>query len=283
MAKLHLKQLAQSGAVDGNTVSYDAASGLWVPRAWTSAYEVDFTAQATLTLSDGAQTIDGKSWTCANNTHATTFVLTNGTGVQIRPKGDSNNRYDNGDRTLPILTVPVSTLWASFDPGQHRLRVWLRFALTNGFNIGNYQGWYGGFEPASAAACREYLAVGSRRDYSRNAMWHMHQNVWAHGYRGTDIAVADGVTALELTPYSSAVGWVKSQSGSDAWPDVSTMTTMGALTLRPALSTDTAPVFGVPSADTSNPSLNVFIGAFGWNYGSMTLTVRRLKLEYQTR
>lgn len=286
MTQIHPKQLSSGGASNGQALVYNSTSGLFEPasvsESWTNAYTVDFTSLATETLTNGTETLDSKSWTIANSGNSSLFENTNGTGIRITPLGNSANRYDGGDRTLPIMTIPVTSLFADFDPGIHKLRLWIRFSLTNGFGVGNYQGWYGGFEPTGATANREYLAVGSRRDYGRNALWHMHSGTWAHGYRSTSVAITDGVAALDLIPYSRAIGWVKSQSGSDTWPEVSTMTTLGSLSLRPSLSSDAGPTFGVPYADVSDPCLNIFLSAFGWNYGSMTLTVRKLALDYTT-
>jgi hypothetical protein len=75
---------------------------------WVTARTIDFTAQATQTLStDTTYTIDTLTWTKGNSTNDNSaMVLTNGTGVVITPKSTSD--YNGGTKSAPYLSTPLS-------------------------------------------------------------------------------------------------------------------------------------------------------------------------------
>ncbi len=78
-------------------------------------YKIDFTAQTTQNLKpDGTFTIDGKSWTSENTTSATTFSLTNGTGLQIVSTGGTNTKYQDNTRTAPLIRSAVTGSGSQF-------------------------------------------------------------------------------------------------------------------------------------------------------------------------
>ena len=85
-----------------------AASGL----SWQS-YVLDWTSLASVAIANGANTIDGKIWTSQNWANASTFDILNGTGLRVSPIAATD--YNGGSVTLPILKIPLSSLFASID------------------------------------------------------------------------------------------------------------------------------------------------------------------------
>lgn len=112
------------------------------PVAWKTAYTVDFTAQSNLNIKtggNGTKSIDGKNWTWANDANANTADVTNGTGIVVTAT-NTNTNYNGGTRNCPILSIPVTSLFAGFDTLNHSLRLQVRLLLTN--SITNFE--YGG-------------------------------------------------------------------------------------------------------------------------------------------
>lgn len=115
---------------------------------WASVYEIDFSAEATQAFTaDGSVLIDGKTWTVANKAAATTFGITNGSGLIIGPS-TSNTEYSGANRTCPIITIPVSSLLSSFDLFAHELRLTVYLSAING--DANTELARAGFEVTSA-------------------------------------------------------------------------------------------------------------------------------------
>lgn len=82
---------------------------------YIQAYSLDFTAESSQTLSSNTTyTIGGKTWTKSNSaSDNTAMAVTNGTGLVMRPKGDST-LYDNTGRTIPMLSTLMSGLIPGF-------------------------------------------------------------------------------------------------------------------------------------------------------------------------
>lgn len=98
--------------------------------AWSTALDVDFTAQPTQAIAaDGNYTIGGAVFTKFNSANeAAPMVLTNGVGIVITPAQVTT--YSGVDRTLPGLFLSLPTLIPEFDL-MSRLRVWLYIAADN--------------------------------------------------------------------------------------------------------------------------------------------------------
>lgn len=75
--------------------------------AYVTAYEVDFSALASQAIVNGANVIDGKTWTAENVGNSTVFNVINGTGLRIRPSGGD---LANATRTAPLLTTPLTNI-----------------------------------------------------------------------------------------------------------------------------------------------------------------------------
>lgn len=110
----------------------------WTPDGFRLQYALDFTAHSTLNIKtggDGSKTIDGKTWTWANNANATTAAITNGTGLQINPVANSGSGAP-ASRLAPILTIPISNLIPdTYNPARHILRIAARVTLSGNTKV----------------------------------------------------------------------------------------------------------------------------------------------------
>lgn len=99
--------------------------------SWRSVYSIDFSAQTTQTFSaDGNYTIGSQTWTVANKANATTMGITAGQGLVITPN-TTNSAYSSGARTMPLVSIPVTSLLSSYDSEAVDLRLWVYIAATN--------------------------------------------------------------------------------------------------------------------------------------------------------
>lgn len=118
----------EDGSIDYSWFIFGDMS--YFPNNWITAYEVDFTSLANLTLVNGSNTIDGKNWTGANAANAATFAIQNGTGIVIAAN-TANTNYFNSDRSTPMIVCPLSTFIPSYSVQGHIVRVMARVLLTN--------------------------------------------------------------------------------------------------------------------------------------------------------
>jgi hypothetical protein len=122
----------------------------YMPNAWQTLYNVDFTVLSTQNIKtggNGTKTIDGKSWTWANDANATTATLTNGTGIACNPVANSGSAAP-ASRLGPILTIPVTSLMPlTLNVARHAVRVCARVLVTGHTKVA--QGIRLGLEDAS--------------------------------------------------------------------------------------------------------------------------------------
>ena len=108
------------------------------PFRWRSGYAVDFTELTSAAIANGANTIDGRTWTGANVGNCTSFALVRGTGMVITASIADTNHF-NATRTCPIVTIPILTgLLSSYAVGNYIVRIQARILLSGADN--NYEG-----------------------------------------------------------------------------------------------------------------------------------------------
>jgi hypothetical protein len=126
----------------GSTNNYVATriSGVWtaaplgsVTSAWATALDLDFTAESNQTLSsDTTYTIGGITWTKVNSANdQTSMAVTNGTGLVISPKNNTNT-YSGVTRSCPYIYTDI----ASIIPGYYidqPLRIWIYISAETNF------------------------------------------------------------------------------------------------------------------------------------------------------
>jgi len=127
---------AAAGAGATGPTGPQGATGPSSSSSWTTAYSVDFTAlgatadQNLKTGGNGSKTINGQTYTWANDANATSADLTNGTGIMI-VLNTTNSNYGGATRTTPILTIPFQSVFTGYSILNHIVRIRARVLLTN--------------------------------------------------------------------------------------------------------------------------------------------------------
>ena len=76
-----------------------------IPLGWAVGREIDFTALADHTFSNGANDIGGVQFTASNSANADTFRVENGSGLEIKPK--QSTQFSASTRDAPILEAKL--------------------------------------------------------------------------------------------------------------------------------------------------------------------------------
>lgn len=145
---------------DGYVLSYSTSDGYFKPApivnttvGWIPVYEVDFANLTTQPFSgNGNVTIDGKTWTVANFANATSIGIVNGEGLKFVNNTTSTD-YNNGTRTAPLVTIPVTNLYPDFDIEKHEVRLLVQ--LTQNGDA-NFELFFTGFEHATSPTSQSF-------------------------------------------------------------------------------------------------------------------------------
>ncbi len=93
---------------------------------WQVACEIDFTRLGTQSFSDGDNTVAGVTFSAANSANATTFGVTNGTGLVVAP--GTNTEFSAAAQTAPYLQV---ALWDLIGPWSREDRLFVQVAVAS--------------------------------------------------------------------------------------------------------------------------------------------------------
>jgi len=160
VAKIQGVDVSNAAPADGYLLVYNSLTSSWEPNSqdtaaagWQGVYEVDFSALANQSFTaNGNVTIDGKTWTIANFANVTSFGIVNGEGLKF-VNNTTLTDYNNGTRTSPLITVPVSNLFPSFSFEKHELRLMVQ--LTQNGDA-NYELLFTGFEHATSPTSQSF-------------------------------------------------------------------------------------------------------------------------------
>lgn len=99
------------GLADDDHPQYMLAAG------GRTVYEVNFASLATNDFANGAEVVDGRSWTAAQRAAAALMQITNGTGLQWAPAVTTAGAFSSSTQTSAHAYIDVATLiGSSFDP-----------------------------------------------------------------------------------------------------------------------------------------------------------------------
>ncbi len=167
---------------------------------WQTVLDLDFTAQATQTLTtDTTYTIGGLTWTKFNSINEATHAqITNGTGLIFQPASTSD--YNGGTRTFPGIYTPLSGILSSqlLDPST-RLRAYLYMSANNITNT--YDSAVMAFDLGSSANYGVVIKNGFRSDGPQGCtqFWNIGgSNLGFQNDSFTTGTTATNVTVLEL-------------------------------------------------------------------------------------
>lgn len=233
---------------------------------WTTALDLDFSAQDSQTLSaNQSYTIGGYSWTKFNSANdSTAMAVTNGSGLVIVPAQSTD--YNGATRTTPGLRLPLSSFMAAADYGMS-LRV---MAYVSASNEGaNYDGFRVGIDSGSAVF--GYMAYRGRTTIGNGFSTHIQVNSANPGYqnKAVTLGASNNCVMVEIPKLGYPELLVRHGQYSSGWPTVWTSASSYA-----ALSTDLATF--------TLADMGLVIGA--QRAGSVTaysVTVARLRVDYR--
>ncbi len=134
-------QVVTLGALTGMVPTVDPAAPCgwsWkspLPAQLKVGYTIDFKAQPSQNLVDGANTIAGHTWTVENAAQASAFALVPGVGLRIASNTNANNLLAT-TRTCPLITVPLNSLNANLlIQSVSEIQLWVLFANNSSQNF----------------------------------------------------------------------------------------------------------------------------------------------------
>lgn len=267
---------------DGDLLLYDASGRRLVfgqpsqPPAWKTGYSVDFTALATggsTVLSNGAQTIDGKTWYVENASAADELRVVHGEGLVIDPNSTSTDYYSS-TRTCPNVQVKLTNLSSQLNVNDvSEIRVWCLIAASNIDN--NFETIMVGltkFQSQQQAYCLSRANVFVVKNFLRRTLddstWdidlgtsHITKNVFVLRWRGGN--AVDGYVGNDV---------------SGAFPSSASLVPLGTMTGE---SSGTGYAFG-PSRLTSADDLAFIFTVYPVNTtNAVRGSLKKLLIEYR--
>ncbi len=226
------------------------------------AYDLDFTLLASLSLSNGANTIDGKTWQGSNSGAASTFDILSGTGLRLF-NNTTNSDYNNGTRTAPILEARITDFYPDYDPGKHRVRFWVQFTHTADQNFETARI---GFERSGSETTQNFQ---TGRQFNGGNLWFSTTTSTATSTAFSDSTdTTHDVGVVEFFNYSEMVSLSGLYSGSD-WP------ASNQLKIR-----NRASQFNINGGIKSPSDLAVFVCSSTTNTnGNMQMVVKKIRIE----
>jgi hypothetical protein len=260
---------------------HDSTAGLTIieqgVQEWVVAREIDFTTLPTQPFAaDGNYTIDGTAWKVENKASATSMGIVNGAGLVIACNS-VGSVYNGSTRTAPLVTVPVSSFVPALG-GNPRIRVLAQISVS-GANAG-YES--GGLVIESTASPR-FFNVKVVRGYNSDA-WCISalrtvNSVSSADFKNThDYANRDIVGFEFVDP--STVDALNGVFGPNVlWPEFVDGGSTGAW--RHSVLSLTDAQAGISNQFSSLAQLSLgFVAHTGTANGTLTLTVKKLRIEY---
>jgi len=241
---------------------------------WTTALDLDFTAQPSQTLSTNTTyTIAGKTWTKYNSANdSVAMAITNGTGLVVQPNNSSTdyNMTGGGGRSAPLLGLPLNSIIPNFNT-RMRLRIWVYISSEN--NAAQYDNALFGVDVGAGSV--SYVGQrGNGTNGNPGFNGQMYFNASGGGFFGRTqtLSSSNNVVMMEIPVLGDPIEMISAGSWGTDWPDISAMTDMTAYQFS-----------GTVNASTLTASnAMVFLGAMRYQSATSTfaVTFARIKVEY---
>jgi collagen type I alpha len=263
-------------AVAAAHISPGGVAGAAATTTWTTALDIDFTAQTTQNFTtDGNYTIGSQTWTKGNSANeATHAVLTNGTGIVFKPS--SSTDYSSGSgRTLPYLWMQLSQVIPNID-WSTQLRLYIYVSTDN--TAANYDNEVFGFDDNNGST-----SSGTVTFRGQNSGQHIFSRQFIQGSYEVDFG-----QSITLSSYNVII--VDLTSPSLLGVHTSGMTPSGTFNNTAGFASySTASAFTQQNSNIANQpkiqaasALGVIIGAIRANSGtSLSVTFARLRIDYR--
>lgn len=246
--------------------------------AWTTAIDLDFTADPTQTIApDGNYVIGGFTWTKINSANeVSNMVVTNGVGLVITPV--ANSEYRNVTRTAPAIRLPVLGLVPTAGVTT-RFRAWVNWTGNPNWTA-NYQSAYMLLENTTTVS---WFGLCTRYDGEKGLY------VWNN--RGGVEVPSSPTVASQGEVVSRASSAMDLYGGMSSWPDAVHIVGDAGEAFDPAV----MPQAHLGQADPGGGGLTGQEGAMGlvdasWNFllgagrgGGQTafaLTIKKFRVDY---
>lgn len=241
-------------------------------QGWTTALDLDFTAQSSQNLSSGGDTtytIGGVTFSKINTANeASPTTQANGTGITFNPI--SGTDLFTGTRSLPALTASLASIIPGFSLDTP-IRVWFYNSASNAAN--NYDSLVGSVENPTKTT--NYV---SKRGYDAGLGHYSTANINGGnlGQNPSAQNFSDDVMVIELSR-GVVSGQASHFSGaySGGWPAVSSLNPVGNTEYVPSGVYNSLNTFGTVS------QWNILFGGQRAGSGtSLSTTIARVRVEY---
>ena len=255
----------------------DAGLKSITPGGWATAFDCDFSAQGSQTLSgDGTYTICGQTFHKQNSANEqSNTLLVSGTGIEIFPATSGTGAYACGTRTAPLLWVALDPLIPNFT-NSTLIRISYAVKQSNVYpdaGGSGHQMLFGGLE--GNASSNNAVIVGQQYNsgvYNYNGACILAGGSLGNGATSTDndfVIITSGasISYAQATMYSGVY-----DGGFPAWDSLQ------AQGISPGATTQNNNISAMPKANT----WDAVIGA-GSNLSSHAneAIFTRLKIEYE--
>lgn len=261
--------------------------GLIEPSGVVNAYEVDFTALPTQVISNGANLIDGHSWTASNMAAMQVSSIIHGQGLSLT-SGTDSAQILGSIRAGGLLTVPLSAFSSAIRMGNVS-EVWLWVATSqpgqtvasdtynaasvvalesNPYNGSAYTRVGGGFNCFGVSPWSQFV-TGQTNEAGTEEIF---------PWTGHTLAVGYNMYAVRLLSSGLAEVYLGNMLSGGTFPDRSTLTLF--FTLRLGLAN------GIPASGWTsafNEGLGILLGcshSATVHEAQMATVFKRLRVEY---
>lgn len=207
----------QVASDDGSTIAFRALSTL---RDTASViYEVDFSSLANNTFADGAEVIDGITWTVGNSVEAATFDILNGTGLRCvnAVSNGGATTMTTGSQTMPYLYTALSNFSGYRPEYNYVVEIYCSTVTIEQNGEGVCLGTWGPANEPNTGSNVKMRWVGLTHSGGVRVLRNM-QGVTT--VTGTETLATDNVITLPLN--ALATGPCMSGTWGSTWPTLST-------------------------------------------------------------
>lgn len=249
--------------------------------SWTTALDLDFTAQGSQTLnSDTNFTIGGLTWTKFNTSgDASPMLLTNGSGLIITPTSASN--IGTATFNSPTLRIPIASIIPNFTL-QMPLRMWIFVSSDNA--AAAFDGVYWGTFVNGSGRANQFTLCAYKGFAGGTNGWGSELAVLNSNITFTTPAVPPSTNKVGMMSYPLGIigGGAPVATGSTVsgglWPANNTLTLTNAAAITAASS---GAISDATSGNHIVTDLNFFISAIRSGSGTAyAATIARFRVDY---
>ena len=221
-------------------------------------YDVDFTGLANNTLTNGAESIDGLSWTAANMASLGTAAVQASTGIRFAAGTSlgAATTMTSASQAAPYISIPLSSI-TGYDPRRDVIvEVYLANLVTEASGEGFFVGLYGpASSPSSTSAARMRWA-GLYNNAGSRALRTMTQ---ATAVNTTDTRTTHNVVGFRLSATGIGLAWSSVYSSGFPTPIIGMPFATLAGSSDPMAGASCSLIMGLSVANDASPTTAVTV------------------------